>query len=236
VSTVLPEGNDVSVVRTRVSRFRDYGINFVQVPHDNTSSGLRALALDNVVLDIDHPGDTQGTTEGGIWSGGARAAIIGNIVRRAGWDGIETVGSSHEVSIVGNRISDTPVGIYLEHATTRSLIANNVIMRVRTGINVEWEYGGVGSGDNSFVDNHVREASDVGLFIDTGADGNDVVGNRIAAGVAGIVLQGSSRNRVEKNVVCGTTMHVEQRDGRWDDNSLASPADNTLSANTAGCG
>ena len=237
VSAAVDGGNDVSVIRTRIVRFRDYGINFVQIRHDNTSSGLRAVALDNVVLDIDRPGDTQGTTEGGIWSGGARAAIIGNVVRRAGWDGIETVGSSHDVSIVGNRVSETRVGIYLEHSTTGSLIAGNVISRVRTGINVEWEYGGVGSGENRFADNHVSDASFVGLFIDTGADGNDVVGNRIDAGVAGIVLQGSSRNTVEENVVCGSATHIEQRHGRWDDDSLATPVDNTLSGNrTEGCG
>ena len=86
------------------------------------------------------------------------------------------------------------------------------------------------------MDNHIRDASFVGLFIDTGADGNEVVGNRIAADVAGIVLQGSSRNRIKQNVVCGSSSHIEQRDGRRDDNTLALSVDNTLSANRTICG
>jgi parallel beta-helix repeat protein len=224
------------VIRTRIAGFRSWGINFAQVPHDNTATGLRALALDNVVTDIDRPGDTQGTTEGAIWSGGARSAIIGNVVRRAGWDGIETVGSSHDVSIVDNRIFNTPVGIYLEHSTTGSLIARNVIRGVRTGINVEWEYGGVGSGENSFLDNRVHEASFVGLFMDVGADDNRILRNHVQASVAGIVLQGSSGNHVEANVVCGKTPGVQQRNGRWDDNRLAVPTGNRVTKNrSSGC-
>ncbi len=62
VIAALPTGNDISVIRTRVAGFRNHGINLVQVPHDNRVSGLRALALDNVVTDIDAPEDTQGWT------------------------------------------------------------------------------------------------------------------------------------------------------------------------------
>lgn len=230
----VAEGDDISVIRSRIHTFLGWGVTYMQVPHDNTTSGLRAVALDNVVTDIDRPGDTQGTSEVGIWSGGARAAIIGNVVARAGWDGIETVGSSDDVSIVGNRVSDTPVGIYLEHATTRSLIARNDIRRVKVGINVEWEYGGVGSGENTFVENHVREASDVGIFVDVGADRNLLQGNRVEAREAGIVLQGSSDNDVRGNVVCGAVRALDQRFGRWDDNRLATPARNRLTDNTEG--
>ena len=43
-----------------------------------------------------------------------------------GWDGIQTVGSSHGTTIVGNDIARTRTGIYVEHETTRSLIAGNI--------------------------------------------------------------------------------------------------------------
>ena len=231
VIAALPAGNDLSVIRSRIAGFRNWGINFVQSPHENRATGLRALALDNVVTDIDAPEDTHGTTKGGIWSGSAGAAIIGNVIRRTGWDGIETVGSSHDVSIVDNRIYDTPVGIYLEHSTTRSMIARNVIVNTRTGINVEWEYGGVGSGQNVFARNHVLRASSVGLFIDVGADDNRVFANRLDAGVAGIVLQGSSQNHIARNVVCRAVSAIEQRVGMWDDKRAAQPVANRLERN-----
>ena len=44
-------------------------------------------------------------------------------MRDTGWDGIQTVGSSRGVAIVGNDVAGTRVGIYLEHETNRSLIA-----------------------------------------------------------------------------------------------------------------
>ena len=227
----LPDGNDYSVIRSRIAGFRGWGINFAQVPHENRVTGLRSLALDNVVTDIDPPGDTQGTTEGGIWSGGAGAAVIGNVVRRTGWTGIETVGSSNGTAINHNRIYDTRTGIYLEHATRQSTIARNVIRNVRTGINVEWAYGGVSSGQNRFERNQVYGASFVGLFIDVGADENLVVGNRLDAVRSGIVLQGSSHNYVARNFVCGSTTAVEQRAGLWEDDRPAPPLSNQVTRN-----
>jgi parallel beta-helix repeat protein len=231
VIAALPAGDDLSVIRSRIAGFRDWGINFAQTPHNNRVTGLRALALDNRVTDIDAREDTHGTTKGGIWSGGAGAAIIGNVIRRTGSNGIETVGSSHHVSIVDNQISDTSVGIYLEHSTTRSLIARNVIEDTRTGINVEWEYGGVGSGRNVFERNRILRASSVGLFIDVGADANRVIANSLDAGVAGIVLQGSSQNHVAENVVCRAAAAIEQRVGLWDDERAAQPVANRLERN-----
>ncbi len=231
VIAALPGGNDYSVIRSRIAGFRGWGINFAQVAHENLVTGLRSLALDNVITDIDPPGHTHGTTEGGIWSGGAGATIVGNDVRRTGWTGIETVGSSQGVYINHNRISATRTGIYLEHATLQSIIARNVIRNVRTGINVEWEYGGVGSGQNRFESNHVILASFVGLFIDVGADENMVVGNRLEAARSGIVLQGSSHNYVARNFVCRSTTAIEQRAGLWEDDRPAQPVSNQITSN-----
>ena len=197
------EGNDASVIRTRITRFAGYGVLFSQLRHDNRTAGLRNVALDNEISDIDTPEDTDGRSKGGIWSGGALASIIGNRVTRAGWDGIETVGSSYQVVIARNTISRTRVGIYLEHATHSSLISRNVITDVRTGINVEWLYNGIGSADNQFLQNVIHHAL-IGIFVDYGSDRNLLSRNRFHyGGRPSIILQGASQNRVVENVACG---------------------------------
>ena len=197
------EGNDASVIRTRITRFAGYGVLFSQLRHDNRSAGLRNVALDNDIADIDAAENTDGRSKGGIWSGGALASIIGNSVTRAGWDGIETVGSSYQVVIARNTISRTRVGIYLEHATHSSVISRNVITDVRTGINVEWLYDGIGSADNQFVQNVVHHAL-IGIFVDYGSDRNLLSRNRFHyGGRPSIILQGASQNRVVGNVACG---------------------------------
>jgi parallel beta-helix repeat protein len=229
----IGEANDVSVVRTRISGFREFGINFAQVRFDLTGSGLRSVALDNVITDIRSPVDTQGRSQGGIWSGGAAASIIGNRIARTGWDGIETVGSSDGVSVAHNVISSTRTGIYLEHATTRSQIAGNSISDVVTGINVEYRYQGVGSGSNTFGANRIARASQHGIFIDTGSDKNVVQDNRILMSTgAGIVLQGSSWNAVRANVLCGPAPPgVVQQTGQAEDGSPVAASNNTLDGN-----
>jgi parallel beta-helix repeat protein len=182
---------------------RAWGILFSQVPHDNHTSGLRALALDNVINDIDEAKSTNGTSKGGIWSGGAQATIVGNRIRRIGWDGIETVGTSDGVWIAANRISETKTGIYLEHATTHSVIRNNTISDVDTGIIVEWLYDGVGSTDNHFIANRVKH-SRVGIFVDFGSDRNVLQHNIFSYGSRPtIILQGASNNLVLDNQACG---------------------------------
>jgi nitrous oxidase accessory protein NosD len=197
------EGNDASVIRTRITRFAGFGILFSQLRHDNRSAGLRNVALDNDIADIDEAEYTDGRSKGGIWSGGALASIIGNRVTRTGWDGIQTVGSSYQVAIARNTVSRTRVGIYLEHATHSSLISRNVITDVRTGVNVEWFYDGVGSADNQFVGNAIHHAL-IGIFVDYGSDRNLLSANRFHfGGRPSIILQGASQNRVVENVACG---------------------------------
>jgi parallel beta-helix repeat protein len=207
------ESRDMSVIRTRVRGFRSFGILLQQQEHGRPAADLHGIVLDNVVSDIRNPArdacwtaakyDTPGcgTDEGGIWTGGVEAAVIGNTVRRARWDGIETVGSSTRTTIVRNRIYDTRTGIYLEHSTHRSLIAHNLIVDALTGINVEWWHEGAGSRRNTFAYN--RFVSSGGLVIDVGGDGNRIVGNVFVGGRRpAIVLQGSSDNLVQGNRGC----------------------------------
>lgn len=204
VLAAVRDGNDVSVVRTRIAGFREFGINFAQTAYDVTTSGLRSVALDNHITDIDERAYTDGRTKGGIWTGGPQARILGNTIQRTGWDGIETVGSSTGDFIVGNTIADTKTGIYVEHSTNDSVIAGNTIRRTNHGINVEWRYGGVGSARNHFTGNLVASSA-TAIFVDAGADENVISHNQIVGGGRpAIVLQGSSKNDVHHNRACGT--------------------------------
>jgi parallel beta-helix repeat protein len=236
---------DTSVIRTRVRGFRSHGILLAQREHGRPAAALHGLVLDNVVTDIRNPARDRcyyapnttpkcGTDEGGIWTGGVEAAIVGNTVVRARWDGIETVGSSTRTTVVGNTIRDTRTGIYLEHSTHDSLFARNRVSDAQTGINVEWWHDGQGSTRNTFTSNRVSAARG-GLFVDVGDDGNQIVGNRFVGGARpAIVLQGTSDNVVRRNLGCGTGREelVREQSAYNDDGSRAVPRRNRVSGNS----
>jgi parallel beta-helix repeat protein len=225
---------DTSVVRTAIGGFRGWGINFAHRHHRRPAAALHNLALDNRISDIDDPLADDGTHEGGIWSGGVEAAIVGNRIRGAGVDGIETVGSSTRVTVVGNEVARTPVGVYLEHETRGSLFARNAIADVRVGFNVEYRYDGAWSARNTFYANGVRRATTAGLFMDAGADGNRIVDNVVdGPRGAALVLQGSSRNLIAGNRACpgGTAPVVDERGARLEDGRALSSTANRLLGN-----
>ena len=236
------KSRDTSVIRTRIRGFRDFGILFAQRKYGRPAAALHGLALDNSIEDVRDPARDAcatrpnttprcGTNEGGIWSGGVEAAIIGNRIRRTRWDGIETVGSSTRTTVVDNRIISTRTGIYLEHSTNHSLISGNVIAGARTGINVEWRHEGVGSSRNTFTGNRIVGG---GLFVDVGGDGNLIEDNVFVGGPRpAIVLQGSSKNVVRENLGCGRGdgSLVAQQVGKWDDGRRAYPRENRLDDN-----
>jgi len=235
---------DTSVIRTRIRGFHSYGVLLGQKEFGRPAAALHGVALDNEISDIRDPARDAcaryartasgcGTNEGGIWSGGVEAAIIGNTIRRARWDGIETVGSSTRTTIVGNEIRGTRTGIYLEHATNHSVITRNLIVDAKTGINVEWLHEGIGSSRNAFTFNRVVRAES-GLFVDVGSDGNRIVGNVFVSGARpAITLQGSSDNLVRDNLGCGSaaTSLVGLESARWDDGSEAHSRGNRLDKN-----
>ncbi len=235
---------DTSVIRTRIRGFRSYGVLLGQKEFGRPAAALHAVALDNEISDIRDPArdacvrDARnatgcGTNEGGIWTGGVEAAIIGNTIRRARWDGIETVGSSTRTTIVGNEIRVTRTGIYLEHSTNHSVITRNLIVDAETGINVEWLHEGVGSRNNAFTLNRVVRAES-GLFLDVGSDGNRIVGNVFVGGARpAITLQGSSYNLVQDNLGCrgAVTSLVGLESARWDDGTEAHSRGNRLDEN-----
>jgi parallel beta helix pectate lyase-like protein len=225
--------SDVSVVRSRIFGFRGYGVLFAQRFYARPTAALHNVALDNYISDIIDPTRADGTDEGGIWSGGVGAAIIGNHINHTGIDGIETVGSSTRTAIIANHIAHAPVGIYLEHSTNASLIARNDISHVGTGINVEWRHAGGGSSANTFAGNAIVHAAQAGLFVDVGSQANRIEGNHFVAGARpAIVLQGASVNLVRRNLGCGADGRlIRQQTGRWEDGSLAEPRRNRLVGN-----
>jgi parallel beta-helix repeat protein len=244
------KSRNTSVIRTRIRGFRTFGILLGQKEYGSRSAALHDLALDNVISDIRDPARNAcyttasaprcGTEEGGIWTGGVQAAIIGNTILRARWDGIETVGSSTRTTIADNVVRGTRTGIYLEHATNGSLIARNVVTGSPAGINVEWWYGGVGSRKNTFADNRIVGARRAGIFVGVGSDGNRIARNVFVEGQRpAIQLQGSSGNAVQGNRGCGSNgTLVGETSGRRDDGSLATPRKNVLvdNASYATCG
>lgn len=235
---------DTSVIRTRIRGFRSYGVLLGQKEFGRPAAALHGVALDNEISDIrdpardacvrySHTASGCGTNEGGIWTGGVEAAIIGNTIRRARWDGIETVGSSTRTTIVGNEIRGTRTGIYLEHSTNHSLITRSLIVDAKTGINVEWLHEGIGSSHNEFTFNRIVRAES-GLFVDVGGDGNRIVDNVFVGGARpAITLQGSSDNLVRDNLGCGgaTTSLVRLESARWDDGTEAHSRGNRLDEN-----
>ena len=236
---------DTSVIRTKIHGFRSHGILLAQQEHGRPAAALHGLALDNLVSDIRDPARDQcvyapsttprcGTNEGGIWTGGVEAAIVGNTVLRARWDGIETVGSSTRTTVVGNRIQDTRTGIYLEHSTNDSLFSRNVIVGAGTGINVEWFHDGQGSTRNTFAANRIVSASRGALFVDVGSDGNQIVRNVFVGGARpAIVLQGTSDNVVQRNLGCraGDQELVREQSAYYDSGARAVPRRNRVTAN-----
>jgi parallel beta-helix repeat protein len=239
------ESRDTSAIRNRVRDFTSFGLLLQQQEHGRPAADLHGLVLDNVVSDVRDPSrdgcwtaakySTRGcgTNEGGIWTGGVEAAVIGNVVRRARWDGIETVGSSTRTTIVDNEIHDTRAGIYLEHSTNSSLIARNLIVDALTGINVEWRHEGGGSSRNTFADNRIVGA-ETGIFVDVGGDYHRILRNVFVRGAGpAIVLQGSSHNVVHSNRACGGQGQplVEFSEARFDDGRPAVPRNNRVHGN-----
>jgi len=235
---------DTSVIRTRIRGFRSFGVLFAQKDYGLRAAGLHALALDNTISDVRDPGRVGcrsnpfghgcGTNEIGIETGAVAASIVGNTISRTAWDGVETVGSSSSTTVIGNRISQTPTGVYLEHSTNGTLVGRNLISAVDTGINVEWRYDGVGSQHNTFQSNRVADARKHGVYVGPGENGNIIVGNEFVRGSRpAILLQGSSGNRVNGNRGCGSHGGlVAQTDGRSDRGATVRSEGNETSGNT----
>jgi hypothetical protein len=228
---------DDSVLRTSIAHFRDYGVNFYprvdSTPHD----GPRAVASRNTISDIDDPGRDDGTNEAGIWSGGVDAFIHANRIDHTGWDGIETFNRSYRTHVIGNSISATGRGIYVEHDTNDAVFSANTISSVPVGINIEWWYGGHGSLRQTITGNTITGASEYGVLADVGATDNRITQNTIQSSGDESIKIRSLRNVVSDNDLRYLRGSPQQRwcfyeeNGRWEDGSLAVPDYNTVTGN-----
>jgi parallel beta-helix repeat protein len=226
---------DTSVLRTTVRNVRDYGINFFPWTPSRVYPGARALAVGNIVEHVQNAATDNGTNEGGIWTGGAEAVIRDNVVSDTGWDGIQTIGASSHTVIAANHVSRTGVGIYVEHQTWDSLIEGNTLTEITgTGINVEWRYGGEGSGRLTIRRNTITSPGGYGVFIDVAANDNVIDGNVISDARQGAIrLQGTTGNLVTGNDLRGTRQPwcgIETT-GMFDDGSLARSNGNQFRGN-----
>jgi hypothetical protein len=222
--------SQTSVVGTRISGFRGFGVIFDQRFHGLPRAALHNLALDNRISDIIDPTIHDDTDAGGIWTGGAQAAVIGNVISDTGTDGVETVGSSIGDTIVDNHIRNTPVAIYIEHSTSQSLVLRNQTSSSNTGINVEWRHDGGGSNANTFAHNRIA-ATEAGVFVDVRDDYNSIVANTFVGSEATpITFQGSSENLARDNVACaaGSQPFVVQRSARLPSGDVAEASHNRL--------
>jgi parallel beta-helix repeat protein len=193
--------SDVSVVRCVIRGFTKYGVLLQSFFNGKTWPHRRPLAYGNAVSDVHDPKIHDGTIEIGIWLAGADAAALDNLVRDAGWDGIETVVNASRPTISGNVVRDTMTGIYIENVTRDALIEQNDIAGVSVaGINLEPPHGGPQSGRLTVRANRVVGAGVYGIGSGPGTLGNRITGNIVLdSGKYGILLEGASGNVVEGN-------------------------------------
>jgi hypothetical protein len=124
------------------------------------------------------PRSSKGTAEACLWLG-VRIRLQGARLRDCAWMGLWTGFDS-----VGSRYADvdvdrTPVGVYVEHYTTRSLFANlHVGPHVRTGVDCEWAdpaYGRRPASTGNVIRDSAFESYRVGVYLDEGTRTTSVV-------------------------------------------------------------
>ena len=122
----------MSVIRTRISGFRSHGINFAQRAYDRAVGGAaRARARQR---DQRHrrsrrrrPAPTRAAS--GPAACRRRSSATGSTTPAG--TGSRRSAPRARVTVVGNEIARTRIGIYLEHETNDSLFARNVDRRRR---------------------------------------------------------------------------------------------------------
>jgi hypothetical protein len=192
---------DVSVVRCVVRRMREYGITIQSYLAGQTWPDRRALVYGNDVSRINHPTIHDGTIEIGVWATGIGPAVLDNVVRDTGWDGIETVVNASDAVIAGNLVRGTRTGIYAENVTRDTLIEQNDIADISVaGINLEPQHNGPKSGRLTIRRNRIVGAGEFGIGIGAGTLGNSITGNQVLdTDHTAILMSGTSANLVEGN-------------------------------------
>ena len=216
-----------SAFRNDVHGFRDYGLMFPA-----NSGGVRMPGADNVVVGntvsaIQDPAHANGTNEAGIWLGGRANVAYGNTVSDTGWELVWTGSSCNACLVAGNTLSNSGVGVYLEHGSGGTVVTGNTISAVDYGVNVEWSYhegaAYVGS-ENVVVQGNTVTARKVGIQASVDDNGFVVEGNVVRAGSsAPVVLQGVDHATVRDNDLRGPGAScVAEIEGLNDGGAIAS--------------
>jgi Periplasmic copper-binding protein (NosD)/Bacterial Ig domain len=225
--------SDVSVVRCVIRNLSKYGVLLQSFFNGHTWPHRRALAYGNDISQIHDTAIHDGTIEIGIWLAGANGAALDNLVRNAGWDGIETVVNATNPTIAGNVIRDTRTGIYVENVTRNALIEQNDIARVSVaGINLEPPHGGPLSGHLTIRQNRVIGAGIYGIGTGPGTLGSRITGNQVLdSGRMAILLDGASGNVVEGNDLRDRRKPAQQVWCVYDPQTRGSTTRNTVQNN-----
>jgi Right handed beta helix region len=224
---------DVSVVRCVIRDMTDYGILLQSYFGGRTWPNPRTLAYGNDVRRIVNPTKHDGTVEIGIWIAGVDGAVLDNVVRGAGWDGIETVVNAARPTIAGNVVRGGRTGIYIENVTRDASIEQNDIADVIVaGINLEPPHTGPASGRLDIRFNRVVGAGEFGIGLGPGTLGSSVTSNQVLdSGSMAILLQGASGNTVQDNDLRDRRATPRQRYCIFDPQTRGSKTSNIVSGN-----
>lgn len=152
--------------------FRSYG---VLVDPNNLHYRTRApFALSDLTISrVRRPlrGSSNGRAEACLWLGSPGTAKRVS-VRRCGITGIWTGTATHGSRVVDATINQSPVGIYIEHYTTRTTFNRlRIGPDVDRGVNAEWSNLAAGrrpaSSDN-VIENADLRTTHVGVYLDEG--------------------------------------------------------------------
>lgn len=153
-------------------RFTSGGVTIDTYPRRASFSERPVLEdVDVAAVSRSTPRSSNGTAESCLWIG-VSAAVRRIKVRDCAWMGIWTGSYVLGATFEDLDVDRTPVGVYLEHFTTRSTFARfRIGSGVRTGFNCEWAdpawQGKPGSVDN-VIEDGVIESSRAGVYMDEG--------------------------------------------------------------------
>jgi parallel beta-helix repeat protein len=216
-----------SAFRNDVHGFRDYGLMFPASSGGVRMPGADNVAVGNTISAIQDPAHATGTNEAGIWLGGRANVAYANTVSDTGWELVWTGSSCNDCLVAGNTLSNSGVGVYLEHGSGGTVVTGNTISDVDYGVNVEWSYhegaAYVGS-ENVVVRGNTVTARKVGVQASVDDNGFVVEGNVVRAGSsAPVVLQGVDHATVRDNDLRGPGAScVAEIDGLNDSGAIAS--------------
>jgi parallel beta-helix repeat protein len=216
-----------SAFRDDVHGFRDYGLMFPAYSQGVRMPGADNIVVGNAVSAIQDPAHANGTNEAGIWLGGRENVAYGNTVSNTGWELVWTGSSCNSCLIAGNTLSDSGVGVYLEHGSGGTVVTGNTISAVNDGVNVEWAYhegsAYIGS-SNVIVRGNTITARKAGVQAAVDDNGLVVEGNVVRAGSdAPVVLQGLDHATVRDNDLRGPGAScVAEIEGLYDTGGIAS--------------